>query len=83
MKIQPTFSERLLAIEMELDGLISGAGGIDGLKLLDILSKLSEPDQKTAVAACLKVIEQFEYTHDEHTPKREISKLRLVAGGKG
>lgn len=56
MKRAAIFSDRLLAIEVELDALISSVGGIDGLKLLDRLSQIPEASRVALVKKFLNDI---------------------------
>ena len=82
MKLSPVFSQRLLAIEMELDELITGAGGIEGLKFLDRLSTLSKDDQEKALQVCSMILDEFLGSNPAVSENLTKPTLQVVIGGK-
>jgi hypothetical protein len=82
---QGLFSRSLLNLEIQLDDLITKAGGVDGVRLLDKLASMPESLRSSAIEHFLEILNGEWDEERENTPfeSSQIKKghLAIIEGG--
>lgn len=81
------FSRALLEIEIQLDDLIQKAGGLEGIRLLDLISSLPPSERIETINAFIAIIEngkggnRSQFQNHQCTSSNKMSRLTLIEGG--
>lgn len=83
MDNQGLFSRALLDIEIQLDDLITKAGGLEGVRLLDKLSALPEASRREMIAHFIGLLDK-NATGNFEPPvmSRVVGRLGVINGGR-
>jgi hypothetical protein len=83
MEHQGLFSRALLDIEIQLDDLITKAGGLEGVRLLDKLSALPESARREMISHFLRLLDENETGNFEPpVVRRVVGRLGVINGGR-
>lgn len=81
------FSRALLEIEIQLDDLIQKAGGVEGIRLLDLISSLPPSERAATINSFIATLESEDKIvsraeHDNFRTRNYMkSALTLIEGG--